>query len=382
MPGWLLRSQRGRALLVAGGIAVLLLWLAYANFQPRKLLAARIAAQLDTTPESDLATPLRQLTEFGRDGLPHLVEALKNERPALAREARSVLSEELDRWQLLPQRESSQRLALLASELARGIESCSPTTRRLASDLATRILLWPVDANVVDQQQLIGDCERVLIAVRGSEPPTVVPMQVATNSVSPRNPSDLSPLDEGLSLPGGGLPVEMQPAPPLPVQERAQPRVLPIEEPNLSPVLPPGEEPRPFVPETTPRAQRDRQATTTLDRIYQLVSHDTDVRDGAEGALRQEGFSEAHLAVARRFADSRPEVRRELVTQLARQTVVDARPWLLRLVADEDRTVRLAAARVLITSSDPQTLRQLREREAMEPDADVRAVLASASAAE
>lgn len=361
---------------------MLLLWLAYANFQPTKLLAARIAAQLESTSESDVATPLRQLAEFGRDGLPHLVEALKDERPALAREARSVLSEELDRWQLLPQRESSQRLALLASELARGIESCSPTTRRLASDLATRILLWPVDATVVDQQQLIGDCERVLLAVRGSESPTVVPLQVATNSVSPRNPSDLSPLDEGLSLPGGGLPVEMQRAPPLPIEERAQPRVLPIEEPNLSPVIPPGEEPRPFVPLVTPRAERDRQASTTLDRIYQLVSHDADVRDDAEGALRQQGFGEAHLAVARRFADPRPEVRRELVAQLSRQTVVDARPWLLRLVVDEDRTVRLAAARVLITSSDPQTLRQLREREASEPDPDVRAVLASASSAE
>ena len=350
--------------------------------RPQKLLAARLAQQLNATPEADLADHMRQLAAFGEDGLPHLVSALKDDRANIASQARLVLSEELDRWQLIEPRPASRRLACLASELARGIEGCSPTTRRLASDLATRILLWPVDASAIDQQQLIGDCERVLIAVRGSETPTVVPTQLASVSFSPRSVNgDLSPLDDGLSIPGGGLPVEMQRAPTLPPEERSQPRVLPIEQPDLSPVLPPGEEPRTFVPETRPLNPDviDHDVKNTITSIYKLVSNDADERDQAEALLRQTGFGEVHLAVARRFADPRPEVRRLLVAQLARQTVVEARPWLLRLLEDEDRGVRLAAANILVTSSDPQTIRQLRDREVAEPDTEVRSVLAKAS---
>ncbi len=351
--------------------------------RPQRLLAARVAAQLDAVPAAELPLHMRQLAAFGEDGLPHLVRALKDERPAVAAEARTVLSEELDRWQLLKPYEAARRLACLATELARGIESCSPTTRRLASDLATRILLWPVDATAIDQQQLIGDCERVLVAVRGGEAPTVVPTQLANISFSPRNPSgELSPLDDQLSIPGGGLPIEMERAPTLPPEERSQPRVLPLDEPNLAPVLPAGEEPRTFIPETRPLRPGliDQDATNTITRIYKLVSNDADERDQAEASLRQTGFGEVHLAVARRFADPRPAVRRELVAQLARQTIVEARPWLLRLLEDEDRSVRLAAANILVTSSDPQTIRQLRDREVVEPDPEVRAILARATA--
>ena len=47
----------------------------------------------------------------------------------------------------------------------------------------------------------------------------------------------------------------------------------------------------------------------------------------------------------------------------------------------EDRSVRLAAASILVTSSDPQTIRRLRDREVSESDPDVRQVLAKATSA-
>lgn len=385
----MLRRLQGRswyaACLLTLTISAALLYVTQVYLRPQRLLAARVAAQLDGARAAELASHMRQLAAFGLDGLPHLVGALKHENSAIAAEARSVLSEELDRWQLLDSPDAARRLAALARELAQGIEGCSPTTRRLASDLATRILLWPVDAQAIDQQQLIGDCERVLIAVRGKEEPTLVPTQIASASFSPRSTSsELSPIDDELSIPGGGLPMEMQRVPSLPPEERAQPRVLPIEEPNLSPVLPPGDEPRTFVPEPQPIRPGliDQDAANTLTHIYKLVSNDAEERDAAESSLRQTGFGEVHLAIARRFADPRPEIRRELVGQLARQTVVEARPWLLRLLADEDRSVRLAAAHILVTSSDPQTIRQLRDREIVESDPDVRYVLARATSPE
>jgi HEAT repeat protein len=84
--------------------------------------------------------------------------------------------------------------------------------------------------------------------------------------------------------------------------------------------------------------------------------------------------------IARKFADPDPAVRRELVVKiLARQEVVDGRPWLLRLLGDRDRTVRLAAASVLATSSDPVLKKELRKRAIGEGDVEVRALLEQAS---
>jgi hypothetical protein len=358
------------------------LWLAAQWIRPQRALAARIAAGLDTAPPDALREQLQHLAAFGEEGIPHLVRALKHDRPQIASEARSVLSEELDRWQLLDQKAASRRLALLSEHLAIGIEACSPPTRGLASDLATRILLWPVDAASIDQQQLIAHCERVLVSVRQGEQPTLVPTHIAS-AISPRNfGQDVSPLDEDLSLPGGGLPVEMTRAPSLPPEERSQPRTLPVEaEVDLQPVTPVLEQPRRFAPDTRQSAGQPPRSET-LERIYQLVSSDEDIRNDAEDGLRQAGFDEAQLAVARRFADPSADVRQKLVEQLAGQTVIDARPWLLRLLVDNDARVRLAAARVLATTGDPQLLHQLRQRALEESDAAVRDVLERATRGE
>lgn len=376
---WRGRYWYVKALLVIATSA-LLFWLGQGWIRPQRALAKRVAAQLETASPAQRAQHMRHLAAFGEAGLPYLAAALKHERIEIATEARLVLSEELDRWQLLKPHDASRRLAKLANELAQGIEGCSPPTRRMASDLATRILLWPVDAAVVDQQRLIADCERVLVAVRGREEPTLAATEVATASFTPRAAARLSPLDDELTLPGGGLPTEMTRVPALPPEAAGQPRALPhADEPELAPAIPAGEEPRRFFPETTSttpsHAPQAKPGDTTVSQIYRLVSADSDEREAAETALRAIGFGEVHLAVARKFADPQPEVRRQLVDQLARQSVVDARPWLLRLLGDEDARVRLAVAHVLATSGDPQILYALRQQAIDESDPAVRQVL-------
>jgi hypothetical protein len=364
-----------------GGIVAAQYWL-----RPLRILAERIERELDELPPADVNTRLRQLAAFGEDGIPSLARAMRHPRREVAEGARGVLSEELDRWQLIAPAEASRRLATLARELARDIEQAPPEFRAGASDLATRILLWPVDARAVDQAQLVADCEQVLLAAelpRERESPRMV--QQAGAAFVPRWPSaenndpPLSPLDQALAIPGGDLPVEMTSVPTLPPAERAQPQVLPPgEDPQLAPIVEHGEEPRRFFPDASaPRASNDAPSPT-LTSIYQLVSSVAEERDAAEAALRSQGFGEAHLAVARRFADPRPAVRRQLAEHLAHQTVVDARPWLLRLLGDEDRDVRLTTAKILSTSSDPQMLHKLREQLLGESDPDVRAALSKA----
>src|SRR5690606_22340840 len=151
------------------------------------------------------------------------------------------------------------------------------------------------DAGAVDQRQLIADCERVLVAVRGRDKPEPLAPQIATASFSPRLNEDISPLDEELALPGGGLPTELTRVPTLPPEEQAQPRALPVtEEPELAPIVPRGEEPRRFFPDTTSvePAPSETPSTDPLRHIHRLVSSDQQERDDAEAALRAMGFGE------------------------------------------------------------------------------------------
>jgi HEAT repeat protein len=140
------------------------------------------------------------------------------------------------------------------------------------------------------------------------------------------------------------------------------------------------EEPRRFAPEIAPTSASDASSASangldTITLVQQLGAPSIAQREAAELALRQRGFGEAHLAVARQFIDSRADVRLRLVERLAQQSIVPPLPWLLQLLDDRDARVRLATANVLATSSDPSVIRRLRERALSENDLEVRAAL-------
>lgn len=364
-----------------------MLWLGQAWWQPQHLLLARLENELAATTSEARYEKLQQIAAFGDDGIPYLVRAIKQGPPPLASDARGILTAELDRWQLLTQAQASRRLAALACALAKDIEQCDDNTRRVCGDFATRVLLWPVDARAIDQSQLITDCEHVLLSVRRPLPSELTPAQLAGAAVVPtpgrRSASGpLTPLDNVLDIPGGNLPLEATGVPALPPEERQAPRILPTDQsPRLSPVVNPDDEPRhlqPAVSAVREMTQEDilvARRSDTIQLVHQLVAIEPHLRDAAEEVLRDRGFGEAHLSVARKFADVRPDVRVRLVEQLASQTVVDAKPWLLRLLEDRDASVRLAAAKVLASSSDPQIARRLREQALHENVPEVKAVL-------
>ncbi|HTN76065.1 MAG TPA: hypothetical protein VL096_12490, partial [Pirellulaceae bacterium] len=214
---------------IAGGLAI---WLGQRVLRPQQYLIARLEAELPTTPTEELGIKLRQLAAFGEDGVPSLVRALKQPQREIADEARGVISEELDQWQILSHREASRRLAKLAQALATDIETSDDNTRRICGDFATRLLLWPVDTRAVDQQQLITDCERVLVSVRGGRYGEAGQVRLAGAAFVPRaidsqTTGGLSPLDDSLVIPGGDLPHDAVGVPRLPPTERGQPRMLP-----------------------------------------------------------------------------------------------------------------------------------------------------------
>lgn len=382
-----LSSHSRRSLLLLLGLAAgaLALWIAGEVVQPQRWIVARLAAELPDTPPAELSTKLEQIAAFGEAGVPHLARAMKHASPAIAGAARGVLASELDRWQMLSQAEASRRLAILAHTLAEDIEQSEAATRRVCGDFATRLLLWPVDASAVNPAQIIADCEHVLLSVR--EEPTATDRNAAKLAGAAFVPTPgnmksgpLTPLDETLAIPGGALPFEAITVPALPPGERVQPQTLPIDHsPHLSPVVNPADEPR-HLPDLSQQENyhevlASAREEETIKLVQQLVARVSFVRDAAEEVLRERGFGEAHLAVARKFADPRSEVRLRLVEQLAQQQVVDGKPWLLRLLEDREPQVRLAAAKVLVTTGDAYVAKRLRERSLQESHPEVKAIL-------
>jgi len=148
------------ALLIAVGlIAVVVLglrgWL-------DRFIAQHWQDRLNSVTDDRAPLLLGQAAALGDAGIPVLVEALGSRRESVARAGKRALLEELDRWEMLSPADASPKLALLAKALADHVDDFGLTARADAAQLATRILLWPLDRQAVDRQQVIGWCETVL----------------------------------------------------------------------------------------------------------------------------------------------------------------------------------------------------------------------------
>lgn len=233
------------------------------------VVADRWESQLAQADESQIKSLVQQISALDQVGLPGLVRATGSQRQLVADSARQEIAALLQRWEMLESWESGPRLATLADNLAREVESFPRPARDHAVALAERILLWPTDGTSVDRTKLVACCERVFrIAGASRKRPTVgnsIERAGQTPVVAPRvdplarQTPVLDPVEAGnqlqgqrhpvafhrpvttsvdivrlASLPGGGLPVEPIGVGKLPVLRDTQGDPLPT-----SPVRPP-----------------------------------------------------------------------------------------------------------------------------------------------
>ena len=135
-----------------------------------RVLARRYREQLAALPDAEVASQLRRIVDLGDAGLPLLAAALGSPREAVRTAARGLLIEEADRWELLSPSVAATKLAILAKALAQSAEHFDAANKRLAADMAPRILNWPHSGgddsgdDDAGRVAVMADCEAVLAA--------------------------------------------------------------------------------------------------------------------------------------------------------------------------------------------------------------------------
>ena len=394
--------------------------------QYARLAAEHWRGQLNTVPDGRADVLLREVAELGEPGIPVLVEALGSERESVARAGKRTLSEQLERWQMLPAQASSPKLAVLADALAEQVERFGPTARDDAADLAARILLWPLDSRAVDRRRVIASCEKVFEATAvpggvllGGSPAAEYPLPAQPAdahtvrhrpSVSDETMEFSNSLVELSRLPGGGLPIQSFPRPAatqhagttLVGDVRAErprrlafpPHARPLDtwRQGERPAAVPGElktgsgsdawfdrlspEPNPNrALSLTVRDKTSQRNTSgkfsemeTVQLMQWLHSQRQSSASGARTELIRRGFTEVHLELARRLFHPDTEVRKRLARLMPGVQSVDAAPWLLWLSRDPDPEVRLVAIGLIATTGDAKLLEQIEQAARGDPD--------------
>ncbi len=116
----------------------------------RQITARRLQLRLQQTPDAQVPELLARIAELDDAGLPRITAALGDDRPAIALAASDLLDRRLDRWTMLSVDESTPHLDQLAKSLAALAPSLGANGRARAARIAERILLWPVDRNLIN----------------------------------------------------------------------------------------------------------------------------------------------------------------------------------------------------------------------------------------
>jgi hypothetical protein len=94
--------------------------------------------------------------------------------------------------------------------------------------------------------------------------------------------------------------------------------------------------------------------------IYWLASPDPEFRRKSKLELMSRGYSETQIAIATQIASGDSMTKRGLIESLVRSPDIDPRPWLLMMLDDRSREVRLRVISVLATMNDRAVTQQLR----------------------
>lgn len=408
------RPPRRRFRLAVVGLTVSCALAACAVWQLRhgaeRFLTMRLRSDLAAEPPERAPDLLRSALELGEPGQALLVESLSAPQSSTADAALYLLLDQIERWQTGEVADGPRRFGSLADALAEACPQLDTAGRQRAGRLARQILL-STPALGAASGAVVADCELVLrstmfASAMRSEPARHPRTLKSPDAGEPTFSATHSAIDSGTRLghslgaeaAGAGLDYEPY-RPELPEYasgraERASPqtpqkaaapmRSLTWSSETSAAKAPAARAAAPMLTEapqlrSTPSAANHQSdalsaasdPTSTIDWMRRLHG-DAAAERTARRELASRGFGQLEIELARRLTDDDPEVRRQLAEWLPRLPNIDARPWLLWLSEDSSPRVRMLAATLMSTSSDPALLERVTAMYRGDSDPDVR----------
>jgi hypothetical protein len=370
--------------------------------QSRRWLLYQLTSDYESLPSEARSLRLVEIAGLDELGIPFLVEQLTSDDRVVARQAYDLLSDNQSRWSMLSQPncqsrhtilvdsleaivdrievarmgwvtsmlqqtivehvqhddESSRSLHLAATDLLARLTISDQPQERIASFNSSELDASAADASVVRAEPLVVDSAGETDAWINWPPE-----QEYTDSTSAAPTAD--DLDESespsiyRSSAGDAADLTLIPADPATVELKTfEPSA--VETPTI-------------VETAAHEMEAPLQTYNIRSVIHWLASTDQEQKRQAELELIRRGLDSNQIAIAKSLSIGSVENRLETIDRIAHDATIDPRPWLLWLLDDEHREVKLRAINILATIPDEGIKEMLRERMSAESDPSVAA---------
>ncbi|MDG2222152.1 MAG: HEAT repeat domain-containing protein [Rubripirellula sp.] len=391
--------------LVAVGLTVTL---AVTRFTPRWLVQ-RYTNGFESLPSQEKRERLVQLASLGDVAIDPLVSALADPDPEVARTAYDLLSENQNAWTILPARKLQRNHATLVRSI-QAIAVYLPDDRTgWASSLLQETIQYSVNRQDKPSKLLYDDANHAMdmLAISDRAGPSILSNEPLDSSAPQRlyvrsEPLPVKEIQAGLwtdwpppeardrrsendsqgiqpveaSMQAGEMEVADKPS----VYRSSLSRLTPVE-PNQAVVL--HDVNAQLAPADGDLSSNVQAAAHLIDSplgtfddrsvMHWLGSENRELRGKARDELTARGYNENEITIATQIVSADLATRLALIDAIAHLPQIDPRPWLLMLLDDESRDVKLQAISVLATMNDPAVNSQLRLRVTEERDPTVAA---------
>lgn len=354
-------------------------------------------AQIVALPDNEVEPWLLGYADSRSDAaMSALVLDLTSERDAVRKAAERVLLREVDRWGTLPDEEVASRAVAVGEALRRLPRRKSlPAAETVVARLDAWSRTWACSDPVRERLGVLlhGLPRRAFVSADASpieeEPrplpvasPPIRPVAVVVPEIVPVSRTTAEPARATVEPPTASANATAS----VTEELTPQPELLPPAVREAKPLQSPEWDlaPRPDVanarnrlrPKPAPEPQLDREGARqmTTRELFQFLSGSQ--RSTAEIELRERGFRDEHLELARHLSAVDVEERRAWTEALPRVSGIEARIWLAWMTKDPDATVRRSAVTLLLTMPDEAARSLLREIAMRDPDPTVRRLAA------
>ncbi len=367
--------------------------------QSGRWLFYRLTADYASLPAQAQSLRLVEVAGLGEIGIPFLTTQLAADDASVARQAYDSLAEEQRQWALLSESQCRTRHELFIAALHEVIDDIEDERFGWVTSLLQQTIVEHVPQSDIASRHLHLDAADLMARLSISTRPdiriasvtsdetqglVIRPQPLAVDTAADAGTwTDWPPRDEPESTPASDdapsiyrSGTKSRGVPPLAPQDPQSVSLKPFRQSE------PVDEIRPH-PEANDEVDLVETATHEMEApletynirsvIYWLASTDHELRRQAELELLRRGLDANQIAIAKSLSLGDVQDRLATIERIVHDDTLDPRPWLMWLLDDEHRDVKLHVINILATVPDPAVRTALRDRIATENDLTVAA---------